>query len=96
MLVLLTIWADRLKIGAFYVTPRSCTTNFGQESYPLSLRERAETQETIEASRLAETEEGPLWVALIAPRVVRSPFEALVLPVVSGSDVCYLLMSIRR
>jgi hypothetical protein len=96
MLVLLTIWADRLKMGAFYVTPRFGTTAFGQESYPLSLRDRAETQETIEASHLAGADEQPLLTTLLAPRVVRSPFESVVFPIISGSDVCYLLMSIRR
>jgi hypothetical protein len=96
MLVLLTIWADRLKIGAFYVTPRFGTTNFGQESYPLSLRERAETQETIEASHLAGADEEPFLITLLAPRVARPAFECVSRPIVSGSDVCYLLMSIRR
>jgi hypothetical protein len=96
ILVLLTIWADRLKIGAFYVTPRFGTTAFGQESYPLSIRERVQTQETIEAPTFARINQEPLLLALIAPRVLCSQLEAAVFPIVSGSDTRYLFMSIQR
>jgi len=96
ILILLTIWADRLKLGAFYVTPRFGTTAFGQESYPVSLRERVETQQTIEAPPLARINQEPLSIALIAPRVLCSQLESAVFPIVAGSDACYLFMSIQR
>jgi hypothetical protein len=96
MLLVVTIWADRLKVGAFYVTPRFGTTAFGQESYPLSIRDRVETQEKIEAPRLLRLDQQPVLIALITPRVVWSQLEAVVFPLISRSDTCYLFMSIQR
>jgi hypothetical protein len=95
-LVLVTTWADRLKTGAFFVTPRWGTTAFGQEVYPYSIRERAETRETIEAPPLARINQEPLSIALVLPRIVCSTLEAAVSHMFSGADACYLFMSIQR
>jgi hypothetical protein len=96
ILVLLTIWADRLKIGAFYVTPRSGTTAFGQEAYPLSIRDSAETRDSVEAACLARIHSELLSIPLIPPRVPWSELDSVVFPIFSGSDACYLFMSIQR
>jgi hypothetical protein len=96
LLLLLTIWADRLKIGAFYVTPHFGTTAFGQEIYPLSMRDRAETRETVEAPPLARIQQQPLLIALIAPcRPCLQP-ESADSSSLSRSNACYLFMSIQR
>ena len=96
ILVLLTIWADRLKIGAFYVTPRAATTAFGQEAYPVSIRESVETRSSVEAAPLARVNSEPLLLAVIVPRVPCLELGSVVFPIFSGSDVCYLFMSIKR
>jgi hypothetical protein len=96
ILVLLSTWASRLMAGSFLVAPGRGNASFGQEVYPLSMQDRAENRETVEAPPLAKLANSPLPACQFQPMLICSGLEGdIVLRLYSGISARYIFMSLQ-
>jgi hypothetical protein len=95
ILVLATAKTGCPKADAFFLALSSTPPAFGEEFYPVSLRDRNETRQTVEASPQARPDLAGRASAWVSPNGIGSRLEVEILPSVSGSDACYRLMSLQ-
>jgi hypothetical protein len=97
LLVLASLWADRLGTDALLQVTVPARPPFGEEFYPLSIRNRAETLAKIEAPSFAQQAPSPFCSASIMPDLVGSGLhEETTICLFCGSRACYILMSLQR
>jgi hypothetical protein len=97
LLVLASLGADRLRTAALLQVTVPASPPFGEEFYPLSIRNRAETRAAIEAPSFVQQAPLPFSSASIIPDLTGSGLdEERTMGVFFGRRACYVLMSLQR
>src|SRR5262249_13481234 len=95
ILVLASTWTGRLQADTFFLALSTRTPSVEEEFYPLSLRERNETRQSVEALPQARLNLAGCASDWVSTERIESRLEVEILPIFSGSDACYRLMSLQ-